>query len=145
VSLSLILACVENGKPATFKRALAIEVLGRGAIESSDVLYSVKYIDGGGQVYCNDGDEIHHMSFNHFGGNTFFDRVWELADRVGAVIFWPAPGPSTAVTRAEMFERLPSEFHQEGFEPFVVSSGGELAVAIEESFPPIDRGDDGTE
>jgi hypothetical protein len=145
MSMSLHLVCIEGEGQFTFSRAIAREILSRGAVSPEDVLeYRVDYPDGGGgaEVYCEDGVELNEISFNRFGGETFFDRVWELADRIGAVIFWPAPGPSNAVTRTEVIERLPSYFREEENIPVVVHNGRELYNAIEESFPPVDRGSD---
>jgi hypothetical protein len=140
MSMELFLICIEGVGQATFKRAVAQEILGRDALESKRVLdYRVDYPDGSGaEVCCAEGDDLESICFDRFGGEIFFDRVWELADRIGAVIFWPAPGPSTAVTHPAMIDRLPDELRgDEDMPVVVVRSGGDIYNAIEESFPPI--------
>jgi hypothetical protein len=145
--MELFVVCIEGVGQSRFERALAQEILGRDALDPKQALvYRVDYPDGsGGEVSCDEGDDLDSIAFDHFGGRTFFDRVWELADRIGALIFWPAPGPSNALTRAELLDRLPSELRDEERMPIIVRSGRELYDAVEESFPPIDAGEEGAE
>jgi|SRR5215472_4872999 len=145
MSMTLYVVCIEEIGQPTFERALAHKILGRGALKPGhDLGYRVDYPDGsGGDISCGEGDSLEGIYFSHFGGEMFFDRVWELADRIGALIFWPAPGPSNALTRTELLDRLPSELRDEEQRPIIVRSGKEICDAIEGSFPPIDVPEEG--
>ena len=132
MSFDIFLNCLNNAGKKTFKRELAQGILGRDAIRPTKVLSgNVEYPDGSGSaVYCSDGEELDHMMFNHSGGDTFFERLWELADRSGSMIYWPGYGIPRAVTRPEMLQHLPKDFEDKEPPPFVVRNGGELVDAI---------------
>lgn len=109
MSFDIFLSCVRDGEPSTFKRALAHEILAKGASDADESLEEISYPDGGAEVFCDEADDVDGISFNHAGGATFFERLWELADRTGSMIFWPGGGQSVAVTRADMLPHLPED------------------------------------
>lgn len=136
MSFDIFLACLNNGDMQAFKRELAQEILGRGAVDEGGALERVEYPDGSGSdVYCDEGtDNLSGAMFNHSGGDTFFERLWELADRTGSMIFWPGDGSPVAVTRPEMLPYIPKNEDGEPMEPqFVVKNGKELQDAIAET------------
>ncbi|HTW34409.1 MAG TPA: hypothetical protein VMD53_07320 [Rhizomicrobium sp.] len=133
MAFDIHLACLNNGETNTFKRALAQEILGRDSLDEEGALYYVVYKDGGSScVYCSENEDLQSMMFNHSGGDVFFERLWELADRTGSMIFWPGYDVTTAVTRPEMLEHVP---HHPETDPwaFVVRSGRELVKAMSQT------------
>jgi hypothetical protein len=133
MSFDIFFDCINNDGGKTFKRQLAQEILGRDAIKPADALLSsVAYPDGSGsEVYCSKDEDLDGMMFNHSGGDTFFERLWELADRTGSMIFWPGDGVPVAVTRPELLQHLPKSEAGDEMEPqFVVRNGKELQEAI---------------
>ncbi len=132
MSFTLFLICMRNGKSATFKRALFEEVLGRQAIDPTFPLYEVDYSDGGCSEIRNpsEGEEdIESVTFSRFGGNIFFDALWELADRAGAFFVWPGEGRSIAVPNREFLAHVPADMGAMG-PPYVVKNGRELYDAL---------------
>ncbi|HUO93705.1 MAG TPA: hypothetical protein VMU22_12320, partial [Rhizomicrobium sp.] len=101
MSMDLFLQCARDGEPSMFPRALFEEVMSRGAIDPEFPLSEVLYVDGGcREIDGGERDAISSLSFAHFGGDIFFDRLWELADRTGSYLMWPGD-PSIAVTRSD--------------------------------------------
>ncbi len=132
MSMDLFLTCIRDGEGSTFTRAVFEEVMGRDAIGPKFPLTSVRYADGG----CNDidggeGGTIQTVSFVHFGGETFYDRLWELADRSGSYLMWPNDGPALAVTRAELVAKIDPKMVEELGPPVVARTGKDLGEAIE--------------
>lgn len=133
MSLDIFLHCYRNGEPATFKRALAEEILSRDAIDYCSPLTDVNYLDGSGaRIYGADaGDDIHDIMFAHCGGAMFLDTLYELADRTRSVIYWPFGSPLCAVTNATTIEDLNPGFREKPLgPPFIVTSGREIYEAI---------------
>ncbi len=131
MAFDIFIACMDNGKSGTFKRALAAEILGRDSVNTKDPLWEVEYRDGSGScVYCAETEDIDGMMFNHSGGDTFFQRLWELADSTGSMIFWPDSLRSIAVTRSAFVQYLDEDIPERERPPFVVSNGKELQYAI---------------
>jgi hypothetical protein len=59
MGLDIFLHCRGNGEPATFKRAIAEEILSRGAIDYGPPLTYVSYADGSKvQIYLDDIADI---------------------------------------------------------------------------------------
>ncbi len=130
MSFDVFLMCVRDGEEATFKREVLEEVMGRGAINPDYPLSNVYYADGMSVIYGGDDEDIDSLMFNHFGGDTFFDRLWELADRTGSFLTWPDGECSLAVTCPEMIDQIyPSVIESVG-PPIIVRSGKELENAI---------------
>ena len=131
MSMDLFLTCVRDGEPSAFPRTLFEEIMGRGAIRPEFPLSEVAYADGGcREIDGGEAESISSLTFAHFGGETFFDRLWELADRTESYLLWPGDGPSVAITRADVRGKLdPSMVKDLGV--VVVGTGKELAAAIE--------------
>lgn len=90
MAFDIFLSCLKDEGTGTFKRSLAQEIFGREAVKETNALFYVEYPDGGGScVYCSEDEDLNHMMFNHAGGDSFFERLWELADRSHSMIFWP--------------------------------------------------------
>ena len=136
MSFDIHLQCYRNGESATFKRALVEEVFGRDAIDLRLPLTDVRYPDGsGGQIFgADEEDDINSLMFNHCGGATFYDRLYELAHRTRSVLLWPFGKPLCAVTGENTIEDLNPAFLQEPLgPPIFVTSGRELAEGIRHS------------
>jgi len=131
MAFDIFLSCMKNGQTSTFKRSLAQEILGRGAVDQAGALFQVEYADGSGSsVYCDEGEDLDGAMFNHSGGDTFFERLWELADRTHSIIVWPGYGIPVAITRSEMLPHLWMKPEEMEPPPFVVLNGKELQEAI---------------
>jgi len=133
MAFDLFLHCFRDGRTATFKRALAVEILGRDAVDSRDPVGFVRYRDeSGSSGYCDDGEDIDGVMFNHFGGEIFFDRLWELADRTGSCFYWPDVGrPNIAVTRQETIDHLPPSMVKDFGPPWILHNGMDIYLVIE--------------
>lgn len=130
MSFDIFLICVRNGDAAMFERALFEDIFRRNAIDPRSPLTSVTYRDGGAEIDgAEDGDEIENIVFNHCGGDTFYAALYELADRSGSVVLWPAAGRQIAVTREAAIAHLPPDLSDLG-PPYVVANGRELAACI---------------
>ena len=137
MSFDIFLVCMRNGEPATFKRTLAEEVMNRGAIDPDLPLLNITYADGGGGVaYIDEDEDIDSVSFDHFGGDTFYNRLWDLMDRTGSFLFWPAVGRKLAVTRPEIVSHIDEDTVEDLGPAFIVRSGKELEDAIEFGIDP---------
>ena len=136
MSFDVHLICVRDGKGATFPRELFEEIMGRGAIDPDFPLWAVTYADGGSQIIGADEENLDGAMFNHFGGDTFFDRLWELADRTNSFFWWPNTHRSVAITRRDIISHIPDGALDGLGEPYFVQTGKELENAI---YRGIDR------
>jgi hypothetical protein len=66
------------------------------------------------------------LSFNHCGGERFFDGLWRLADRTKAIIFWPGDEGNAVATSTEALAHADPEFIEPLQPVKIVASGGEL-------------------
>jgi hypothetical protein len=128
MSSDIFLACLRGENTETFKRSLFEEIFGRQAINPRLPFTSVTYADGGAEVYGAEEDETNYVGFDHFGGDTFFAALHELALRTRSVIYWPAnEGAWAAVAEVAVIALLPMSFEREGPQAVrVVRSGREL-------------------
>ena len=129
MSSDIFLACVRGESVEKFARTLFEEVFGRHAVAPAPgyLPKDFNYADGGTQVYGADDDEIDGLMFNHFGGDTFFDALHELALRTRSVIYWPDEGVWAAVAEPTTISLLPASFEREGPKAVcVVQNGREL-------------------
>lgn len=136
MSFDIHLLCYCNGDSATFKRALVEEIFGRDAVHLRLPLTNLDYPDGsGGQIFGADKeDDIHSLMFNHCGGPTFYDRLYELAHRTRSILLWPSGKPMCAVSVGITTSDLDPAFREEPLgPPLVVGSGRELAEGIQRS------------
>ena len=135
MSFDIFLQCFRNGEPACFKRTVFEEIFLRDAIDPNELPSGVTYADGGAEIYVEDKEEIDGVSFDHCGGDTFFAALLELADRTGAVVFWPTEGRQIAVTNPDVVGHLPAELAALG-PAYIVKTGPELRDAIFHEIDP---------
>lgn len=130
MSFDIFLQCFRNGEPATFKRSVVEEIFGPHAHDDRE-LTRVTFPDGSGSdIYMDQGDDVQCMMFNHCGGDEFFEALYQLAERTKSIIFWPAVGPSSAITDSVTLKYLPVAW-PEGLGPArMVHSGLELQTCI---------------
>jgi len=138
MSFDIYLQCMRNKEPATFKRSLAEDIMNRGAIAPELPLMNISYPDGSCVAYIDEDEDIDGVSFDHFGGDTFYQRLWELADMTGSFLFWPDLGRKMAVTRANVIQHIDDDTVEGHGPPYIVSSGKELEDAIEFGIDPND-------
>lgn len=114
-----------------FKRELVEEIFGRYALNPPPHCQNATYLDGRAEIYGADEEEIDGIMCSHSWGTTFFEALYELADRTKSVIFWPSLGPSAAVTDVATLVHLPpGAFEHEGEPPAVVADAKELQALI---------------
>ena len=135
MSFDIHLQCYRNGEPATFKRALVEEIFGRDSVDLRLPLTDVGYPDGsGGQIFGADKeDDISSLMFNHCGGATFYDRLYELAHRTRSFLIWPFGDPQSAVTDEDTIADSPGLWEGPLGPAIVVHSGRALAEGIQRS------------
>lgn len=135
MSFDIHLQCYRNGEWATFKRALVEEIFGRDAVDLRLPLTDVSYPDGsGGQIFgADEEDDISSLMFNHCGGATFYDRLYELAHRTRSCLIWPFGDPQSAVTDVKTIADSPGLWEGPLGPAIVVNSGRELAEGIQRS------------
>jgi len=132
MSIDIHLQCFRNGEPATFKRELVEEIFTRGASDYRPPLTGVKYADGGGaEIYgADNGDDIQSLMFNHFGGKTFFNALYELARETKSVVLMVTEAHPIAVADQDTIDHLPLGFAEGLSTPVIVSSGRKLAAHL---------------
>lgn len=128
--VELFLTRVLDGKVIRFEREVVEEIMGRDAVDPSSPLVDIEYADGGCELIGGDDDSIETLMFDHFGGETFFSRLWELANRTGAFLWWAGNGDGYAVTNRDVLEHLPPDIINSPKLPFVVRDGAALEEAI---------------
>lgn len=138
MSFDIHIICMRDGEGSSFTRNLFEEIMGRGAIDPKFPLETVSYADGRSEIYGAQDDNLGGAMFNHFGGDTFFNRLWELADRTGSFIWWPDTKRSVAITRPEINSHLPKDIPGSMGRPYLVRSGREPEQAIGHGIDPGD-------
>ncbi len=135
MGFAIYLQCYRNGESATFKRAVVEEIFGRDAVGLRLPLTAAYYADGsGGQIIgADEEDDIDSLMFNHFGGATFYDRLYELAHRTRSCLIWPFGSPQSAVTDAKTIADSPGLWEGPLGPAIIVTSGRELAEGIQRS------------
>jgi hypothetical protein len=134
MSFDIFMTPFKNGQPLAFDRSLIREVFGPDAGLSEDEISRIHYSDDdGAEVYgAEDEVVIDGLSFNHCGGERFFDGLWQLADRTNAVIFWPGDEGNAVATNAEALAHADPDFIEPLQPVKIVASGGELLDYITE-------------
>jgi hypothetical protein len=130
MSLDIFLHCFRNGEPATFARSLFNDVFGvTEDTEEEPGFLDVRYPDGSAaEIYVDEGD-IQNIMFNHCGGATFWEKLFELARVTESVIFWPEDDNSAVVANPAAVKHLPADF-SEGKDIQLVHSASELEARI---------------
>jgi len=98
-------------------RSRAIEILARDAYDPSDLGF-IEYHkgEGAGEVIGWDDDEIDVLSFQHFGGRTFLERLFELAERLDGILIWAGHEEGTVhmgVTKESLLAQIPDDLRQD--------------------------------
>lgn len=135
MSFDIFLQRFENGEVGTFKRAVVEEIFGPYAVDGAPKgIMRVEYADrGGADVYIDDEEDLKGLMFNHCGGYTFFDALYQLTDRIKGVVYWPGIGPSSAITDAAVMQHLPADFLEACGPPALVHDRSGITDAIRRS------------
>jgi hypothetical protein len=81
------------------------------------------------EMHRGDPILIQNVTFNHCGGNSFFDAMYKLADRTNSVISWPSLEAKAVVPNEVTLAEVPSNYP--GIRAArIVRSGAEIADAI---------------
>jgi hypothetical protein len=67
--------------------------------------------------------------FNHFGGEEFFERLFEFLAETGSVAYWPGADCAAAVASSMSLSQLPADMRR-SLRPAVVHSHSELMQRI---------------
>lgn len=126
MAFDIFMAPFENGEPFAFDRSLIRETFGSDAGLGEGEISHIRFSDeDGADVYGAEDETIAEgLSFNHCGGERFFDGLWRLADRTHAVIFWPGDEGNGVVTSAETLAHADPEF-LEPLQPVKIVANGE--------------------
>ncbi|HTW34411.1 MAG TPA: hypothetical protein VMD53_07330 [Rhizomicrobium sp.] len=131
MSFDIFVMCARKGARATFKRELFEEIMGRGAVDASLPLTNIDYVDGMCVAYYDEEKEdLDSAAFDHFGGDTFWSRLYEFADRTGSFLVWPDVGRQVAVTRPEMIGEIYPDVAEKLGPPYVVKDGTQLKLLV---------------
>lgn len=132
MGLDIFVQCCRNGERAMFSRDLVEEIFGRYALDPPPHLQGATYLDGRAEIYGADKhEEIDHLMCTHSWGTTFFEALYELADRTKSVIYWPGGDIWAAVTDPATLVHLPpGAFDKNGEPPAVIADGQELHALI---------------
>ena len=136
MSFDIFVQCFRNREVATFKRAVVEEIFGPYVTRRGPggEIERVKYSDGGGaEIYGDKQDDLVGISFDHCGGDAFFDALFQLADRIKGVVHWPGVGPSSVITDAAVLEHLPADFVEGCGPPALVHDRDGITDAIQRS------------
>jgi hypothetical protein len=131
MSFDIFVMCSRKGARATFKRELFEEIMGRGALDASLPLTNIEYADGMCVAYYDEErEDLDSTAFDHFGGDTFWSRLYELADRTGSFLVWPVVGRQVAVTRPELIDEVYPDVAENLGPPYVVANGRQLELLV---------------
>ena len=118
-----------NKETAPYATAIVERIFMRDAIDPTTPLAFVEYADGVAEIYGAEDDMTDGIMIAHFSSRTVLERLFELADETGSLIFWPSEDNCSVVTKAEWLDHLPDDMLQ--IEPVVVSNVDELMEAME--------------
>src|SRR5258708_810802 len=99
MSFDIFLTHFKNGEVTTFKRAVFDQLFGVFAVGPREHRFMrVQFPDGGGaDIYVDDEGDLAGMMFNHCGGDSFYDALYELIRQTGSVVFWPGVGRTSVI------------------------------------------------
>jgi len=128
MSLDIFMMPFENGEASVFDRSLLREIFGPDAGLGEGEISHIRFSDDDGADVYGAEDEIiaDGLSFNHFGGERFFDGLWRLADRTNAVIFWPGDEGNGVATNEEALAHADPDFIEPLQPVKLVANGEEL-------------------
>jgi len=134
VSFDIFLQCFRNQELAGFDRAVFDEIFGPYIVERDETFVRLCYPDRGcADIYVRDTPTIDSMMINHFGGEMFFEGLYELAQRTGSLIHWPSEEDASVVTDRETWTHIPTVFTNEDAHPTLASNWRQMVDAIERS------------
>jgi len=128
MSFDIFMAPFQNGGSSSFNRSLLLQVFGPDAGLEENSFSRIRYSDhDGAELYGAEEETVTDgLSFNHCGGDRFFDGLWQLADRTNAVIFWPGEEGNAVVTDTEALTHADPEFIEPLQPVKIVANGKEL-------------------
>ena len=128
MSFDIFIAPFQDGRSSSFDRSLLLEVFGPDAGLEESTFSRIRYSDDdGAELYGAEEEAVTDgLSFNHCGGDRFFEGLWRLADRTNAVIFWPGAEGNAVATNAEALAHADPEFIEPLQPVKIVASGKEI-------------------
>jgi hypothetical protein len=128
MSFDLFLAPFKDGQPMVFDRSVILEAFGPDADLGDEEISRIYFSESdGGQVFGAEDEIIADgLSFNHFGGERFFDGLWKLAEKTNSVVFWLGNSGNAVATSERALAHADPEF-LEPLQPIqIVATGHEL-------------------
>ena len=129
MSFDIFLHAFSNGEIASFRAQTLKEAFGPDAEFGPDFCQVSFPDDSGGDIYGADKPEISHLMFNHFGGDSFFAGLLELARRTNGLIYWPSTPLSAVTTSQEALTHVNREF-LDAFEITIVETVADFCIAL---------------
>ena len=129
MSFDIYLQCFRNGECAYFKREIFEAIFlphsqHVDAYRNDPSFLRVDYPDGSGSdIYCGHEADINHLTFNHGGGTTLFQAMYELAKQTRSVIYWPSETSGAVLTRTHT-ERFTRGFSGQEYRARCLQRGG---------------------
>lgn len=98
-----------HGKLVPFPRKIAEEIFEPGALYGKSIADGITYPDGPTELRVQDGDELTGIGFGRCGSETFLERLFELIDVTGSVLFWPGDETWAVFTDPALREHFPKD------------------------------------
>jgi hypothetical protein len=128
MSFDLFLAPFKDGQPMVFDRSVILEAFGPDAHLGEGEVSRIYFSENdGAQVFGAEDEMIADgLSFNHFGGERFFQGLWKLAEKTNSIIFWLGDSGNAVATSERVLAHADPEF-LEPLQPIqLVATGQEL-------------------
>ena len=134
MSFDIFMTSFQDGASSPFDRSLLLELFGHDASLEESAFSRIRYSDDdGAEIYGAEEETITDgLSFNHFGGDRFFEGLWRLADRTNAIVFWLGAEGNAVATSTEALAHADPEFIEPLQPVKIVASGEELLDYISE-------------
>jgi hypothetical protein len=128
MSFDIFLAPFKDGQPMVFNRSVILEAFGPDADLGEGEISRIYFSESdGAQVFGAEEEMIADgLSFNHFGGERFFEGLWKLAEKTNALVFWLGNSGNAVATSERALAHADPEF-LEPLQPIqLVATGQEL-------------------
>jgi hypothetical protein len=117
MSADIYLRCFDHGEPKTFLRGVFEEIVARNSVASQFPFTRVCFPDGI-DIYSGDSDALDGLTSSLYGGEFFFQSLYELADRTRLI--WPDILPALAAANPTVVGHVPADM-LDGIGPAEVS------------------------
>jgi hypothetical protein len=128
-------AYYQNGRWATYKRAVFAEVFAEATIEPRGARQRLQFRDGSGADIAfgtpiGYDDDVFAVTFERFSGRSIMDAMFELARRTRSIISWPSDQSYAAVTDLDILDHLPRSNALRPWQTKLISHSDELEAYV---------------